>query len=95
MWSNLLAYNAKNATARIADLFDANRAAQFSAQLGDLLFDYSKTTIDAPARALLLALLDDAGVAAKRAAMFSGQRVNETEGRAVLHTALRDRKSVV
>ena len=90
MWSNLLAYHAKNATVRIADLFDANRAAAFSAQLGDMLFDYSKTTIDAPARALLLALLDDAGVAAKRAAMFSGQRVNETEGRAVLHTALRN-----
>ena len=90
MWSKLHTYHDKNKSARIADLFGAERAGQFSAQLGDLLLDYSKTTIDATARDLLFALLDDAGVAAKREAMFSGRPINETEGRAVLHTALRN-----
>ena len=90
MWSKLQTYNDKNKSARIADLFDADRAGAFSAQLGDLLLDYSKTTIDATARDLLFGLLDDAGVAAKREAMFAGLAINETEGRAVLHTALRN-----
>ena len=90
MWSKLQTYHDKNKSARIVDLFDADRAEAFSARLGDLLFDYSKTTIDAPARGLLFALLDDSGVAAKRDAMFSGAPINETEGRAVLHTALRN-----
>ena len=90
MWSKLHLYHEQHQDARIADLFDDARAATFSARLGDLLFDFSKTTIDAQARDLLIRLLDDAGVAAKRDAMFSGVPINETEGRAVLHTALRN-----
>ena len=90
MWPKLHLYHQQHQDARIADLFDDARAATFSARLGDLLFDFSKTTIDAPARDLLIQLLDDAGVAAKRDAMFSGVPINETEGRAVLHTALRN-----
>lgn len=77
---------------RIDSLFaeDAERAAAFSASCGGMLFDYSKTQIDAEIRAALVSLCDAAGVAARREAMISGERVNETEGRAVLHTALRD-----
>ena len=90
MWPKLHLYHQQHQDARIADLFDDARAATFSARLGDLLFDFSKTTIDAQARDLLIRLLDDAGVAAKRDAMFSGVPINETEGRAVLHTALRN-----
>jgi glucose-6-phosphate isomerase len=52
--------------------------------------DYAKTNIDATGRGLLVDLLDQTGVAAKRDAMFAGQPINETEGRAVLHTALRN-----
>lgn len=75
----------------ILSLFDApDRAADFSAQTGDMLFDYSKTNIDVETRAALLDLFESAGVAAKRDAMFSGQAINDTEGRAVLHTALRN-----
>jgi glucose-6-phosphate isomerase len=55
-----------------------------------MLFDYSKTNIDATARDLLIGLLDATGVAEKREAMFTGAKINETEGRAVLHTALRN-----
>ena len=57
---------------------------------GDLLFDYSKTTMSAADRDLLIGMYEEAQVPARREAMFSGQPINETEGRAVLHTALRN-----
>ncbi|WP_298847979.1 glucose-6-phosphate isomerase [uncultured Ruegeria sp.] len=77
---------------RIFDLFaeDAARAGVFSASTGDMLFDYSKTQIDEDVRAALIQLCEDAGLAARRDAMFAGKKINETEGRAVLHTALRN-----
>ncbi len=74
----------------IADLFgDPNRFQTFSRNTGDLLFDFSKTTIDSGALSLLIELARRTGVEAKRDAMFGGEKINETEGRAVLHTALR------
>ncbi len=90
MWDKLKAHHAKVADRRFETMLDADRAADFSAQAGDMLFDYAKTNIDAEARALLFDLLDAAEVAAKRDQMFAGQVINETEGRAVLHTALRN-----
>jgi glucose-6-phosphate isomerase len=90
MWDALKAHHAATASRRIDSLCDAARAADFRVQAGDLLFDYAKTNIDADARVLLIGLLDEAGVAAKRDAMFTGAKINETEGRAVLHTALRN-----
>jgi glucose-6-phosphate isomerase len=83
-------HGAAKATA-IMDLFNADkdRAHGFSARAGAMLFDYSKTTIDAKAKALLIDLAEASGVRAKRDAMFSGQKINDTEGRAVLHVALR------
>ncbi|MEG3661433.1 glucose-6-phosphate isomerase [Celeribacter halophilus] len=76
----------------ILDLFaeDKNRADGFSAQSDGLLFDYSKTNIDTTTRDALFGLLDEAGLAEKRRAMFEGEKINDTEGRAVLHTALRN-----
>ena len=76
----------------ILDLFaeDKNRADGFSAQSDGLLFDYSKTNIDTTTRDALFGLLDAAGLAEKRRAMFEGDKINDTEGRAVLHTALRN-----
>ncbi len=93
----LKAHQATVADRRIETMLDAGRARDFSASAGELLFDYSKTNIDGEGRALLIDLLDQTGVAAKRDAMFSGEKINETEGRAVLHTALRniDGKPVV
>ena len=77
---------------RIIDLFaaDADRAQAFSATTGDMMFDYSKTQIDREARDALTKLCDEADLAARREAMFTGSRINETEDRAVLHTALRN-----
>ncbi|MEM1374093.1 MAG: glucose-6-phosphate isomerase [Pseudomonadota bacterium] len=79
----------------ILGLMDAARAQDFSISADGLLFDYSKTNIDAETRAMLLELA--APVAAAREAMFSGAKINEMEGRAVLHTALRshDRPVIV
>ncbi|WP_417278278.1 glucose-6-phosphate isomerase [Celeribacter sp.] len=76
----------------ILDLFaaDEGRAAGFSVLSDGLLFDYSKTNIDAETREALFDLLEQSGLKDKRAAMFEGAKINDTEGRAVLHTALRN-----
>ena len=91
LWKSLLALQTAVKDRPILDLFDADaqRAQAFSARAGDMLLDYSKTNIDAAAKAALVALAKASGVAEKRAAMFGGQKINDTEGRAVLHVALR------
>ena len=92
MFTALKALHASVQTRRISDLFtaDSDRADDFSAETGDMRLDYSKTNIDTGIRAALIALCDTNGVASRREAMFTGARINETEGRAVLHTALRN-----
>ncbi len=90
MWRKLKDHHKAVASRRIETMLDAARAADFVAQTGDMRLDYAKTNIDAEGRALLIALLDAAGVAEKRDAMFAGAPINETEGRAVLHIALRN-----
>ncbi len=69
---------------------DAGRAKAFSVRADGLLFDYSKTTMDEEARDGLIRIAQEAGVEERRDAMFAGAKINETEGRAVLHTALRN-----
>ena len=73
-------------------LFSENpdRFAEFSATQGDLLLDYSKTHLTAETLPLLLQLAAETKVAQKRDAMFAGEKINSTENRAVLHTALRN-----
>ncbi len=90
MWDKVKAHHAQVENRRIEGMLDAARAADFTVQTGDMRLDYAKTNIDAEGRALLLELLEVAGVAQKRDAMFAGEPINETEGRAVLHTALRN-----
>ena len=89
-WTELKRAADRAAGRRILDLFDDARAAAFSIRAGDLLFDYSKTNLDAGMRDLLVSMYHEAGVPARREAMFRGEKINETEGRAVLHTALRN-----
>jgi glucose-6-phosphate isomerase len=74
---------------QIISLFDDQRATEFSVQADGLFFDYSKTNIDDETRDMLLALVEKVDFPRKRAAMFSGEKINITEDRAVLHTALR------
>ncbi|MDN5786508.1 glucose-6-phosphate isomerase [Pseudorhodobacter sp.] len=90
-WAALRAHHETIADTHIADrLENPARAAEFSARHGDMLFDFSKTTLDANALSLLLDLTRKAGLEAKTEAMFTGAKINETEDRAVLHTALRN-----
>ncbi|CTQ32872.1 glucose-6-phosphate isomerase [Jannaschia rubra] len=78
---------------RITDLLgDAERNASLRAQAGPFLFDLSKTSLTQEALDLLLELAAD--VPSRRNAMFAGQRINTTEDRAVLHTALRGTEPV-
>lgn len=90
MWNELKAQHTAVQKRAILDLFDADRAEGFSVETQHMRFDYSKTNIDGPTRDMLIALAESADVAARRDAMFAGAEINETEGRAVLHTALRN-----
>lgn len=92
MWSDLKSRAGAVATRPILTLFDADpqRAESFAVELPNLRFDYSKTNLDAETRDALLKLAGTAQVPARRDAMFRGDPINETEGRAVLHTALRN-----
>ena len=90
MWDALKVKARAVADRAILDLFYNARADDFAVQTQHMRFDYAKTNIDAETRDMLLGLAEEAGVAARRDAMFSGEKINETEGRAVLHTALRN-----
>ncbi|MFP4450405.1 MAG: glucose-6-phosphate isomerase [Rhodosalinus sp.] len=91
MWEKLEALRAARAGRRISSLFetDPQRAQRFTVQTCGLLLDYCKTQLDDESRAALIDLAAEAGVAARARAMMGGACVNETEGRAALHTALR------
>lgn len=68
---------------------DTDRASKFTIKHDDFLMDYSKCGIDGDIIAKLLDVAKAADVFAKRDAMFAGEKINTTENRAVLHTALR------
>jgi glucose-6-phosphate isomerase len=91
MWDKLKKHAADHADRSIASLFSVpKRAETFSVTAGDLLFDFSKTTLDTGGMWLLTQLVESSGLAERRRAMFRGKPINETENRAVLHTALRN-----
>ena len=75
----------------IQELFisDSDRGGRLVAQAGDIYLDYSKNNLDDGILGKLFELARESEVEAWRAAMFSGEKINTTEGRAVLHTALR------
>jgi glucose-6-phosphate isomerase len=68
---------------------DAGRFAAFCVEAPEILADLSKNRWDLATKRLLLDLARECGVEARRDAMFAGEAINRTEGRAVLHTALR------
>src|SRR6185369_5323787 len=68
---------------------DPGRFASFGIEAPEVFADLSKNLIDTATLHFLLDLADECGVAARRDAMLSGAPINTTEGRAVLHTALR------
>jgi glucose-6-phosphate isomerase len=75
----------------LRDLFsqDPNRFPRFSAEAAGLFLDYSKNRISDETMQLLLALARERDIESRRDAMFSGEKINRTEQRAALHTALR------
>ena len=68
---------------------DPRRGERLTAEGAGLFLDYSKNRVNDETLRLLIALANDAGVAARRDAMFRGEKINTTEQRAVLHVALR------
>lgn len=68
---------------------DPDRFNKFSAQFEDILFDYSKNRITSETMDLLYGLAEQQDVMGKAQKMFNGEKINSTEGRAVLHVALR------
>lgn len=70
--------------------YNPNRFSEFSLKTDSYLFDYSKNLIDSKTLGLLLNLAEETQLKEAIEKMFSGDKINETEGRAVLHTALRD-----
>ena len=89
-WKNLETKEKAVRGRRVLTLFDdPQRFNEFSVKCGNCLLDYSKTNIDGETKNLLLELAKAQGVAERRDAMFRGDKINETEDRAVLHTALR------
>lgn len=92
-WKALAAHRDEIDKSHMRALFaaDPQRFQRFSLKLEDLLFDYSKNRITEETMGLLVALAEQAALPRKIAAMFAGEKINLTEGRAVLHTALRNR----
>ena len=74
---------------RAAFAADPGRAARFTVGLDDLRMDFSKCAVNDETLALLAGLAKAAGIEAQRDRMLAGEAINSTEGRAVLHTALR------
>ncbi|CAH6889195.1 glucose-6-phosphate isomerase [Vibrio chagasii] len=93
-WKALTAHFESAQDMDMKELFaqDAKRFESFSTRFGsDILVDYSKNLIDAETMQHLFALANETEVKSAIEAMFSGDAINKTEGRSVLHTALRNR----
>ena len=91
-WAALNAHydaSGKQFDLRNAFTADAERFDRFAVQAPGVFADLSKNRWDASTRALLTGLAAECGLEARRDAMFAGEPINLTEGRAVLHTALR------
>jgi glucose-6-phosphate isomerase len=90
-WQALAAHHAAVRDLHLRELFadDPGRASRCTAEGAGLFLDYSKHRITAETLPLLLAVAKVAGVEARREQMFAGVHINQTEDRAVLHTALR------
>ncbi|HCY89027.1 MAG TPA: glucose-6-phosphate isomerase [Chitinophagaceae bacterium] len=92
-WKALQAHFCKIASKSIRSFFEENpnRFEEFSFDWDGILFDYSKNHLSNDTRSLLLNLASECGLPEAIEAMFSGEKINQTEQRAVLHSALRNR----
>jgi len=90
-WKALLAHHAQVRDVHLRELFaaDPRRGERLAFEASGVYFDYSKHRVTDETLKLLLALAEESGLAARREAMFRGDKINVTEKRAVLHVALR------
>jgi glucose-6-phosphate isomerase len=90
-WKALKTHYDEVSGVHLRDLFaqDQSRGERLTLEVDDLFFDYSKNRITDETLKLLVQLADESGLKARIDAMFSGQKINITEKRAVLHVALR------
>lgn len=94
-WKKLEEHFENNKDMRIQDLFanDPKRADKFSIEELGLLFDFSKHRITDETLSLLINLAKETGLEEAISEMFSGEKINKTEDRSVLHVALRNRSN--
>ena len=94
-WQGLKTHHSDMRKRELAQLFarDTSRAERFSLSAGNLMLDYSKIHINSTTCKLFARLAKEASVPAAIEAMFAGEPINRTEGRSVLHTALRSKIS--
>jgi len=92
-WQDLIAHYERMKGVHMRDLFarDSRRFERLSVRSQDILVDYSKNRITEETMALLIGLAKEVGLQDAIEKMFTGDRINETENRAVLHVALRNR----
>ena len=95
VWQKLCLHQQSIASTHMRDLFanDANRFDKYSLKFTDILFDFSKHRINDETLPLLMQLAREANIESWRDRMFAGEKINITENRAVLHTALRNRSN--
>lgn len=93
-WKKLSEHYKETKNLHLRDLFasDAERGKKFSLLWNDFLLDYSKNRITQETKSLLIELADEVGLKEAISSYFGGELINQTEGRAVLHTALRAKK---
>ncbi|MFE2356203.1 glucose-6-phosphate isomerase, partial [Streptomyces parvulus] len=96
-WTELAKHRGQLGDVRLRELFaaDPERGSGWSLRVGDLHVDYSKHLVTDETLRLLRQLAAATGVFGLRDAMFRGERINITEDRAVLHTALRAPRDAV
>jgi glucose-6-phosphate isomerase len=92
-WKKLAAHHETVHRLQMKDLFaeDPRRFERFSIRFNDILVDFSKNRVTAETLGLLIELAGECGLPEAILQMFAGGRINETENRAVLHVALRNR----
>ena len=90
-WKDLAAHAAELKSTTLKDLFaqDPSRGPKYTLEAEGLLLDYSKNRITDETLKLFVALAEAVDLKGRTEAMFTGEKINITEGRAVLHTALR------
>lgn len=94
-WAQLQNHFSEMSDAQMKTFFteDANRFSKFSIWFEDILVDYSKNIITKSTVEKLLSLATETGLKSAIEAMFAAKKINETEGREVLHTALRNQSN--